>query len=190
MLIWPFLGKNSYFCNWSLSILKPIYHLFTCELGNLGCLGKPEAAKKVINSHQNIIKVAKTPYFITYPGFSPGSICRFCLKVVQMCSFACPSTSRNQFGCLISAGLRPKKTALCHRPIYFTYTVAVVRLRSWPFLPLLAIQKAKTMGKVLSARISSRRGSLRYNRGSYDDNSVSSEAPYAPWQKRKNTTYS
>ena len=59
--------------------------------------------------------MAKTPYFITYPGFSPGSICRFCLKVVQMCSFACPSTSRNQFGCLISAGLRPKKTALCGR---------------------------------------------------------------------------
>ena len=117
MLIWPFLGKNSYFCNWSLLILKPIYHLFTCELGNLGCLGRPEAAKKVINSHQNIIKVAKTPYFITYPGFSPGSICRFCLKVVQMCSFACPSTSRNQFGCLISAGLRPKKTALCGRPL-------------------------------------------------------------------------
>ena len=115
MLIWPFLGKNSYFCNWSLLILKPIYHLFTCELGNLGCLGRSEAAKKVINSHQNIIKVAKTPYFITYPGFSPGSICRFCLKVVQMCSFACPSTSRNQFGCLISAGLRPKKTALCAR---------------------------------------------------------------------------
>ena len=63
----------------------------------------------------NIAKVAKTPYFGTYLGFSPGSICRFCLKVVQMCSFACPSTSRNQFGCLISAGLRPKKTALCFR---------------------------------------------------------------------------
>ena len=43
-----------------------------------------------------------------------------------------------------------------HRPIYFTYTVAVVRLRSWPFLPLLAIGKAKTMRKVLSARISTR----------------------------------
>ena len=42
-----------------------------------------------------------------------------------------------------------------HRPIYFTYTV-VVRLRPWPFLPLLAIGKAKTIRKVLSARISSR----------------------------------
>ena len=128
MLIWPFLGENSYFCNWSLLILKPIYHLFTCELGNLGCLGRPEAAKKVINSHQNIIKVAKTPYFITYPGFSPGSICRFCLKVVQMCSFACPSTSRNQFGCLISAGLRPKKTALCGRQ---SPTDAAAPTRGW-----------------------------------------------------------
>ena len=50
----------------------------------------------------------------------------------------------------------------------------VVRLRWWPFLPLLAIEKAKTMRKVLSARISSRRGSLIYNRGSNDDDSVSS----------------
>ena len=116
-------GRKQHFSNLKFSVFEPFYHLFTSKLGNLGCLGRPEAAKKVINSHQNIIKVAKTPYFIFYPGFSPGSICRFCLKVVQMCSFACPSTSRNQFGCLISAGLRPKKTALCHCTRQMTNTI-------------------------------------------------------------------
>ena len=109
-------GRKQHFSNLNFSVFEPFYLLFTSKLGNLICQGRPWAAKKVKNSHQNIIKVAKTPYFITYLGFSPGSICRFCLKVVQMCSFACPSTSRNQFGCLISAGLRPKKTALCVRP--------------------------------------------------------------------------
>ena len=72
--------------------------------------------KKVKNSPQNIVKAAKTPDLGTYPGFSPGSICRFCRKVVQMCSFVCLSTLRDRFGCPISARLIPKKTALCRRP--------------------------------------------------------------------------
>ena len=108
-------GRKQHFSNLKFSVFEPFYLLFTSKLGNLICQGRPWAAKKVKNSHQNIIKVAKTPYFITYLGFSPGSICRFCWKVVQMCSFACPSTSHDRFGCPILAGLMQKKTALCLR---------------------------------------------------------------------------
>ena len=113
MLIWPFLGKNSYFSTFSFSNLKPICHLFTSKLGNLGCLGRLKVAKKVKNGPQNIVKVAKTPYFSTFLGLSPGSIGRFCSKVVQMCSFTRSSTSRDPFGRTFSVRLMAKNTALC-----------------------------------------------------------------------------
>ena len=86
--------------------------------------------------------MAKTPYYGTYLGFSPGYIGRFCWKVVQMCSFACPSTSRDRFRCPISAGLMPKKTALClgstNQAQYFGMslgnTLKEIRLLTMPHL--------------------------------------------------------
>ena len=109
MLISPFLGKNSYFCISSFSNFKPICHLFTSKLGNLGHIGRLKVTKKVKNSTQNIVKVARTLYVSILRGLSPGSICRFCSKVVQMCSFARSSTSRDPFGRTFSAGLILKK---------------------------------------------------------------------------------
>ena len=79
----------------------------------MGHLGKLKEAKKVKNSPQNIVKVTKTPYFSTFLGLSPGSIGRFCSKVVQMCNFTRSSTSRDPFGRTFLVGLIGKKPALC-----------------------------------------------------------------------------
>ena len=116
MLIWPFLGKNSYFWTVSYSNSKPISYYFTGKLGNLGYLGRLKVAKKVRNNQKNIKKVAKTPYFSPFLGFSPGSIERIGWKSFHKFGFARSSTSCDRFGCPFSAGLILKKTALCVRP--------------------------------------------------------------------------
>ena len=109
MLIWPFLGKNSYFWTVSYSNSKPISYYFTGKLGNLGYLGRLKVAKKVRNNQKNIKKVAKTPYFSPLLGFSPGSIERIGWKSFHKFGFARSSTSCDRFGCPFLAGLILKK---------------------------------------------------------------------------------
>ena len=118
MLIWPFLGKNSYFLTVSYSNSKPISYYFTGKLGNLGYLGRLKVAKKVRNNQKNIKKVAKTPYFSPFLGFSPGSIERIGWKSFHKFGFARSSTSCDRFGCPFSAGLILKKNRAVHPPHY------------------------------------------------------------------------
>ena len=116
MLLWPFLGENSYFCTSNFSNLKLICHLYTSKLGNLGGLGRLKVYKKVKRSTQNIRKVAKTPYFITFLAISQKTNERSLWKRGQMFVSTCPFHWRDPFGCPISVGLIPKKSAGCARP--------------------------------------------------------------------------
>ena len=115
MVIWSFLGENSYFLTFNFSLIKPICHLYTSKLSNLGGLGRLKGAKKVQKSAQKFRKVAKTPYFDMFLAISQKANERSLWKRGQMFVLTCPFHWRDPFGCPILVGLIPKKIAVCDR---------------------------------------------------------------------------
>ena len=80
------------------------------KVGNLGRLGKLRIAKKVKNfpkKWQNYPVLAHSMDYLQGPSED------FAQKVVQMCSFAHQSTSRDPFGRTFLVRLMAKNTALC-----------------------------------------------------------------------------
>ena len=63
MVIWSFLGENSYFLTFNFSLIKPNCHLYTSKLCNLGGLGRLKGAKKVQKKHTEIQKSGKNTLF-------------------------------------------------------------------------------------------------------------------------------
>ena len=86
MVIWSFLGENSYFLTFNFSLIKPICHLYTSKLSNLGGLGRLKGAKKVQKAHRNSEKWQKHPILARFWQFLKKPM-RDLYENVVKCSF-------------------------------------------------------------------------------------------------------